>query len=43
VNEKAAAGQQTYTLTTSQLNAGFYFVRIQAGDAVTTQKLIVVR
>jgi hypothetical protein len=43
VNEKAAAGQQTFSLTTSQLSAGFYFVRIQAGDAVTAEKLIVVR
>ena len=43
VNEKAAAGQQTFSLTTSQLAAGFYFVRIQAGDAVTAEKLIVVR
>ena len=43
VNEKAAAGQLTFSLTTSQLPAGFYFVRIQAGDAVTAEKLIVVR
>lgn len=43
VNEKAAAGQQTFSLTTSQLSAGFYFVRIQVGDAVTAEKLIVVR
>lgn len=43
VNEKASAGQQTFSLTTSQLSAGFYFVRIQIGDAVTAEKLIVVR
>ncbi|MDX1912224.1 MAG: T9SS type A sorting domain-containing protein [Saprospiraceae bacterium] len=43
VNETAAAGQQTYTLNTGNLSGGFYFVRIQAGDAVTAEKLIVVR
>lgn len=43
VNESAAAGQQTYNLNTSRLSAGFYFVRIQVGNAVTTEKLIVVR
>jgi hypothetical protein len=43
VSEKAAEGVQTYTLNTSNLAQGFYFVRIQAGNAVTTEKLIVVR
>lgn len=43
VNENAAAGQQTFALTTSQLPNGFYFVRIQVGEAVATEKLIVVR
>ena len=43
LNEKVAAGQQSFTLTTSQLPVGFYFVRIQVGDAVTAEKLIVVR
>ncbi len=43
VSEKALAGEQTYTLSTSALSSGFYFVRIQAGDAVKTEKLIVVR
>jgi hypothetical protein len=43
VNETAAAGQQTYTLNTSNLSGGFYFVRIQAGEAVTAEKLIVVK
>jgi hypothetical protein len=43
VNEKAAAGEQTYKLNTSDLSQGFYFVRIQAGNAVTTEKLIIVR
>ncbi|MDO8367862.1 MAG: T9SS type A sorting domain-containing protein [Saprospiraceae bacterium] len=43
VNENASAGQQSFSLTTSQLPVGFYFVRIQVGDAVTAEKLIVVR
>ncbi|MBL7779904.1 MAG: T9SS type A sorting domain-containing protein [Saprospiraceae bacterium] len=43
VDEKAAAGEQTFTLQTMHLPAGFYFVRIQAGNAVKTEKLIVVR
>ncbi|MCC6459825.1 MAG: T9SS type A sorting domain-containing protein [Saprospiraceae bacterium] len=43
VQEQAAAGEQTYTLSTANLPAGFYFVRIQAGPAVATEKMIVVR
>ncbi|MCC7465434.1 MAG: T9SS type A sorting domain-containing protein [Saprospiraceae bacterium] len=43
VNENAASGQQSFTLSTSQLPNGFYFVRIQVGEAVATEKLIVVR
>jgi len=43
INEKAAAGAQTYTLNTTGLTNGFYMVRIQAGAAVKTEKLIVVR
>lgn len=43
VNENVAAGQQSFTLNTNQLAAGFYFVRIQVGEAVTAEKLIVVR
>lgn len=43
VNENASSGQQTFTLTTNQLPNGFYFVRIQVGEAVATEKLIVVR
>jgi len=43
VNEKAFAGEQSYTINTSNLAEGFYFVRIQAGNAVTTEKLVVVR
>jgi len=43
VNEKTSAGQQSFTLNTSHLPVGFYFVRIQVGDAVTAEKLIVVR
>ncbi|MCB9306624.1 MAG: T9SS type A sorting domain-containing protein [Lewinellaceae bacterium] len=43
ISEKATAGEQQYTLNTAQLDPGFYFVRIQAGDAVKTEKLIIVR
>ncbi len=43
INEKAFAGEQNYTIQTSTLPAGFYFVRIQAGAAVQTEKMIVVR
>jgi hypothetical protein len=43
VNEKVFAGEQLHTLQTSHLAEGFYFVRIQAGNAVKTEKLIVVR
>ncbi len=43
LSEKAGAGEQTYTLSASALSSGLYFVRIQAGDAVKTEKLIVVR
>lgn len=43
IDEKAFAGEQTYTLNTANLPQGFYFVRIQAGAAVKTEKMIVVR
>ncbi|MEZ4942734.1 MAG: T9SS type A sorting domain-containing protein [Saprospiraceae bacterium] len=43
INEKAFAGPQMHTLNTNDLPSGFYFVRIQAGPAVKTAKLIVVR
>ncbi len=43
VNEKAGAGEAVYTIQTSDLPQGFYFVRIQAGPAVKTEKMIVVR
>ncbi len=43
VNEKAFAGEQSYTINTSNLAEGFYFLRIQAGNAVATEKLVVVR
>jgi hypothetical protein len=42
INEKAAAGNQVYSINTSNLAQGFYFVRIQAGNAVKTEKLVVV-
>ena len=43
VREKAFAGEQTYTIQTTDLPQGFYLVRIQAGAAVKTEKMIVVR
>ncbi len=43
VNEKVFAGEQSFTLQTSNLPQGFYFVRIQAGSAVKMEKMIVVR
>lgn len=43
IDENAFAGEQSFTLNTSNLPQGFYFVRIQAGAAVKTQKMIVVR
>jgi len=43
IDEKAFAGEQTYFLNTANLPQGFYFVRIQAGAAVKTEKMIVVR
>ena len=43
VNEKAPAGEQAYRFSVSNLAPGFYFVRIQADAAVTTEKMIIVR
>ncbi len=43
ITEKSVAGEQTFTLNTTSLPMGFYLVRIQAGNAVKTEKLIVVR
>jgi Secretion system C-terminal sorting domain len=43
ISEKAAAGDHVYTLKVADLQSGFYFVRIQAGAAVKTEKLIVVK
>ena len=43
IDEKAVAGEQQFVLNTTQLPIGFYLVRIQAGDAVKTEKMIVVR
>lgn len=43
VNQNLAAGYQSFSLETTQLPAGFYFVRIQVGEGVATEKLIVVR
>ncbi len=43
IDEKAFAGEQTFTLDTATLPQGFYFVRIEAAGAVKTEKMIVVR
>ena len=43
VNEKAPAGEQAYRINVANLTAGFYFFRVQAGAAVKTEKLIIVR
>jgi hypothetical protein len=43
LNQKAPAGAQQYQLNTTRLPAGFYFLRIAAGNAVKTEKIIVVR
>lgn len=43
IDEKAPAGEQMFHLNTVDLPQGFYFVRIQAGSAVKTEKMIVVR
>ncbi len=43
LNAKAVAGEQQYTVNTTDLPAGLYFVRIQAGEVVKTVKLIVAR
>jgi hypothetical protein len=41
--EKNVSGDQSWTIATSQLTAGFYFVKISAGGGVRTEKVIVVR
>ncbi|MBU6341304.1 MAG: T9SS type A sorting domain-containing protein, partial [Bacteroidetes bacterium] len=43
LDEQVSAGHQVIGLNVSNLNAGFYFVQIQAGNAIKTEKLIVVR
>ncbi len=43
INQRAAAGEHTFGMNVSDLAAGIYFVQIQAGSAVTMEKLIVVR
>jgi hypothetical protein len=40
VNEKTSAGQQTFTLELRAIcPVGFYFVRIQVGDAGDSRKI----
>jgi hypothetical protein len=41
VQTQASAGEQTYSLNVGHLPAGMYLVRIQAGQAVKTRKLVV--
>jgi len=43
VSQRATAGTHTFGLDVNHLAAGMYFVQIQAGPAVKTEKLIVVR
>ncbi len=43
LDENVAAGNQVIGLNVSNLTAGFYFVQIQAGNAIKTEKLIIVR
>jgi hypothetical protein len=41
LNEEQAPGEHVFYLDTSGLRAGIYLIRLQAGDAVATQKPIV--
>jgi len=43
LDENVSAGNQVIGLNVSTLTAGFYFVQIQAGNAIKTEKLIIVR
>lgn len=42
VNEKQCSGEHSVFFDTSGLPAGIYLIRLQAGDAVATQKIVVV-
>jgi len=41
VNEKQAPGEYTVRFDGSDLRAGIYFIRMQAGDRVVTKKMVV--
>jgi hypothetical protein len=41
--EEQAPGEHTFRFDASDFTAGIYFVRLQAGDAVVTQKVVVIR
>ena len=43
VNEDQAPGEHTVSLDASSLPAGIYLVRLEAGEAITTNKLVVMR
>jgi len=43
VSQRAAVGKHTFGLNLSDLPAGMYFVQIQAGIAMKTERLVVVR
>jgi hypothetical protein len=43
VNKNQAPGEHTVSFDTSGFPAGIYLVRLQAGDAVVTEKMAVMR
>lgn len=43
VNEDQAPGEHTVSFDTSGLSAGIYLVRLEAGEAITTTKFVVMR
>ncbi len=43
LNERVAQGEQRFILNTADLKDGFYFLRIQAGTSVKTEKLMIIR
>jgi Secretion system C-terminal sorting domain len=43
VTQKNVSGNGVWTIATSQLNNGFYFVKISAGNTVRTERVMVVR
>jgi len=43
INQKGFAGNNAYEMDVTNLHAGIYFVQISAGNAVKTEKLIVVK